>query len=349
VFAAIHDPVERQRLQNLKQQREKGAPSAEPQRQSVSDMFREVSGGGELGVYGSPPPPSLQFVEESTFDVIDDPVERARLRKAAAAKGKLPGSGPSASGSIDLSFVDDPVERQKLANQIAARGGKVTGSSPKGASADDPVERAALRKAAAAEGKLPGSAPSTSGSIDLSFVDDPVQRQKLANQIAARGGKVTGSSPKGASAAPQADEDPFSVIEDPIERARLRSKAAAAAKLTESAAELSGRLAPEVAEVTRAPKQTAANNADELHDAVAVSSGVVSNEEIDLSFIPDPFERENLRQRIAKRKAAAGIPVPPSVAVDSKTVAAAELAASAKTLSQRLAPEVAAITSSEVS
>eukprot|EP00884_Botryococcus_braunii_P008528 jgi/Botrbrau1/17677/Bobra.0166s0102.1 len=285
VFTAIHDPVERQRLQNLKQQREKGAPSAAPaapQRQSVSDMFREISGGGELGVYRSPPPPSLQLVEESTYDVIDDPVERARLRKAAAAKGKLSGSAPAANGSIDLSFVDDPVERQKLANQIAARGGKVTGSGP-----------------------------------------------------------------KGGSTAPQADEDPFSVIEDPVERERLRSKAAAAAKLKESAAELSGRLAPEVAEVTRAPKQAAANNADELHDAVAVSSGVVSNEEIDLSFIPDPFERENLRQRIAKRKAEAGIPVAPSGAVDSKTVAAAELAASAKALSQRLAPEVAAITSSE--
>lgn len=292
MFSAIHDPVERQRLRQLKAERQgaKEAPAkpAAPARASVAEMFREISGGGELGAFVSPPPPGFQNVDESTFAVIDDPVERARLRNAAAAKGKI--SGPK-------------------------------------------------------EGKV-STAPKD-GSVDLSFIDDPVERQKLANRITARGGKVTGvEGPRGV-APPGTASDVFSVIEDPVERERLRAKAAAASKLAESAAELSGRLAPEVAEVTRAPKSVP-KNAEELHDAVAVSSGVVVEEDIDLSFIPDPFERENLRQRIAARKAAAGIPAAAPRAIDGKAAAAAELSASAKALTERLAPEVAAITSSTV-
>lgn len=281
MFSAIHDPVERQRLQRLQAERQgvKGASAqpAAPARQSVADMFRDISGGGELGVYRSPPPPGFQNVDESAFAIIDDPVERARLRDAAAARGKI--SRPK-DGSIDLSFIADPVERQKLADRITGRGGKVMG-------------------------------------------------------VGAPGAPSTGES------------DIFSVIEDPVERKRLREKAAAASKLTKSAAELSERLAPEVAEVTRSPKSVP-KNTEELHDAVAVSSGTVVDEEIDLSFIPDPFERENLRQRIAARKAAAGIPAAAPKGIEGKAAAAAELAASAAALTERLAPEVAAITSSTV-
>jgi hypothetical protein len=296
--------------------------------------------------------------DESVFDVIDDPVERERLKSKARAAGKLgapaksqpavakaapaPAKAASSTDAVDLSFIDDPLERQRLAMQISASGRKVTGAN--GVAGSNPAS-------------APVAAPSTD-AVDLSFIDDPLERQRLAMQITASGRSVIGARAPTAAPAPAPAPAPavpkpasgltgdvFDVIDDPIERARLRSKAAAkaeAAKLSSSAADLSGRLAPEVAEIIRTPQAVPATT-QELQDAVIVSSGAVVEEEIDLSFIPDIVERERLAKKIAARRAAAS-PAPAAPKPDPKVAAAADLAASAKELSGRLAPDVAAVT-----